>query len=117
LIRIAQIHPDYLLVTVATLMFIGTFVANLEILDLIVLLVFTALGLLMKRFGFSRPAFLLGFILAVQFEKYLWLALKLQGPLFFLRPISLVLIVLTIGILSFDKIRAGIAHLLKRRAG
>lgn len=117
LVRVARIRPDYLLVSVATLIFIGAFTARLEILDLVVLLVFTALGVLMKRFGFSRPAFLLGFVLAVEFEKYFWLALKLQGPLFFLRPISLVLIALTIGILSFDKIRVGVAWLLKTRGG
>jgi len=117
LVRVARIHPDYLFVAVATLIFIGAFAVRLEILDLVVLLLFTGLGILMNRFGFSRPAFLLGFVLAVVFEKYFWLALKLQGPLFFLRPISLGLIALTIGILGFGDIRAGVERLLKRWAG
>jgi len=117
LVRVARIPPDYLLVIVATLVVFGTFAIHETMLDLVVLLAFTGLGVLMKKFDFSRPAFILGFILGMMFEKYFWLALKLQGPLFFMRPISLLLIVLIIGVLNFDSIRSGVARLLKRRAG
>jgi TctA family transporter len=50
----------------------------------------------MIRFRFNRPALLLGFVLGGLFEKYFLLAYKIGGPLFFLRPISIGIIILII---------------------
>ena len=48
----------------------------------------------MKVYGYSRPALLLGFVLAPLLESYLFISLNTYGPLFFMRPISLVITLL-----------------------
>ena len=50
----------------------------------------------MKVYGYSRPALLLGFVLAPLLENYLFISLNTYGPMFFTRPISLGITVLII---------------------
>ena len=71
----------------------------------IVLLIFAAIGLIMKRFGFNRPALFLGFVLGYLFEKYFFIALAMSGPLFFMRPVSLGLIFFIIIIFALTPMR------------
>jgi putative tricarboxylic transport membrane protein len=54
--------------------------------DLVALFVVGLLGIFMKRFGWSRPAFLIGFVLAPNSEVYLYQAVQFYGPQFLLRP-------------------------------
>ena len=49
----------------------AAFQATKDMMDLWMLLVFGMIGIFMKRFGWSRPAFLIGFVLATQAESYL----------------------------------------------
>ncbi len=70
--------------------------------------------LVMKNYDFSRPALLLGFVLGRLLEDYTLLAYKLHGPLFFLTPISLGLIVILIGLFSYPYLRKVITHRFKR---
>jgi len=64
--------------------------------DLWALLVLGVLGVLMRRFGWSRPAFLIGFVLASQAETYLNLAVQFYGWALFERPAVLVIIAITV---------------------
>ncbi len=100
--KIANVHADFLLPIIVAITFIGTYVAREELLDLIVLLLATVLGSAMLKFNYSRPALILGFILGKLAEKYFFLSLSAFGPLFFLSPLCLVLIVLTV-ILLFSR--------------
>ncbi len=110
--RVATI-PSYILVPMVTvIVFIGTFAVEGQFLDLVALLVFGLIGLAMREYGFNRPALLLGFILGHHFERYLFFALGTAGPLFFLRPISLSIIVIIIGLFLFEPVR----NLLIRRS-
>lgn len=60
--------------------------------DLLLVLVFGFIGVAMKRFGFSRPAFLIGFVLQSNLEKSLYQVAQLYDLMtFFSRPIVLVL--------------------------
>lgn len=54
--------------------------------DLVSLLAISVLGVLMKRFDWPRPAFLIGFVLASGMETYLYQAVQFDGPAFLLRP-------------------------------
>ncbi|MGL6260444.1 tripartite tricarboxylate transporter permease [Vibrio sp. WXL210] len=54
--------------------------------DLVALLAISVLGVLMKRFDWPRPAFLIGFVLASGMETYLYQAVQFDGPAFLLRP-------------------------------
>lgn len=57
--------------------------------DLVALLVIGVFGIFLRRFGWPRPAFLIGFVLATQGERYLYQAVQFAGWEFFLRPLVL----------------------------
>jgi len=64
----------------------AAFQATRDLMDLVVLLMIGVLGVWLKRFGWSRPAFLIGFVLAPQAEGYLNLAVQFYGWHMLTRP-------------------------------
>ena len=70
----------------------AAFQATRSFMDLMALLTVGVLGVLLKRFGWSRPAFLIGFVLAPQAESYLNLAVQFYGWGMFARPGVLVIL-------------------------
>ncbi|MFH0913904.1 MAG: tripartite tricarboxylate transporter permease [Chloroflexota bacterium] len=109
--KVAFIPGRVLVPLVLVLAFTGSFAYHKSIEDVLVMVIFGALGFLMKRFEFNRAGLLLGFVLGSIFEKYLFLALKTGGPFFFVRPISLGLIFFTIFVMAFGPVK----ELVQRR--
>ena len=72
--------------------FAGTYAYKGNIEDIIILLIFSVLGICMRMFGYNTAGLFLGYILGALFENYLFVSLQLGGALFFLRPICLFLI-------------------------
>lgn len=70
----------------------AAFQATRSLADLVALLVIGVIGIFMRRFGWPRPAFLIGFVLAAQSEAYLYQAVQFYGWQFILRPGSLILL-------------------------
>lgn len=64
----------------------AAFQAQRDLGDLITLFVVGLVGILMKRFGWPRPAFLIGFVLADQSETYLYQAVQFYDWNFLVRP-------------------------------
>jgi len=64
----------------------AAFQATRDLGDLMALLGIGLLGILMKRFGWPRPAFLIGFVLASGMETYLYQAVQFDGWGFLLKP-------------------------------
>lgn len=64
--------------------------------DLVALFGIGLLGILMKRFGWSRPAFLIGFVLSGQMETYLYQAVQFYDWSFLLRPGVLIIGAITL---------------------
>ncbi|MDO5658413.1 MAG: tripartite tricarboxylate transporter permease [Paracoccus sp. (in: a-proteobacteria)] len=93
MIRYALIAPFMIMV-----ISFAAFQPNRQLLDLVALVGLGIIGILLRRFGWPRPAFLIGFVLATQAERYLYQALQFSGWSFFTRPI--VLVILGIIILS-----------------
>ena len=90
---------------------IGAYLSKGNWLDIVATYVIGAVGYGMVRFNYPRPPLILGFVLGKLVERYLHLSLMTAGALFFLRPISIVIIVLTIlGLLYMP-----ILSLIKRR--
>ncbi len=112
LARIAFIPSAILVPLVTVIVFVGSFAYTEFYNNIIVTLVFGALGLAMRRFDYSRPAIILGFILGFLFERNFFVALGIAGPLFFMTPVSLTLIVIFFSLLSFNPIRK---QFMKRR--
>ena len=112
--RVASVHIDFLFPAIITVAVAGIYVATTSPLSLGVALAFAFLGLLMKRYDYSRPALLLGFVLGGLFENYSLLSFKIYGPWFFARPIPLILLVIMILMLNFSNLKRGITSLRGR---
>ncbi|MCW8885172.1 MAG: tripartite tricarboxylate transporter permease [Motiliproteus sp.] len=74
----------------------AAFQATRDIGDLVALLGIGLLGVLMKRFGWPRPAFLIGFVLAGGMETYLYQAVQFDGWEFLQKPGVMIIGLLTI---------------------
>ncbi len=64
--------------------------------DFLALMALGLLGIYMRRFGWSRPALLIGFVLAPQIEDNVYRAFTIYGTGLFERPLVIALIVLTV---------------------
>lgn len=106
LAKVVSLPARFLVPTILSLVFLGSYTTNTQLADIIVTLIFTALGYLMKRFGYNRAALLLGFIMGIFFEQYFWIALQTRGPLFFLRPGCLIIIAVMIALYSVEPIKS-----------
>jgi putative tricarboxylic transport membrane protein len=111
LVRVASVHLDFLFPGILIAVLVGVYVATLSPMNFIVALAFGILGLVMKRYGYSRPALILGFVLGGLFENYSLLSIKIYGPLFFARPIPLTLIAIMILLLLYPYLKRGITSL------
>ncbi len=65
--------------------------------DLFALLIFGLIGIYMRRFGWPRPALLIGFVLATQAETYLYQAVQFYGWDFMWRTGVLIIAGITVG--------------------
>jgi len=74
----------------------AAFQATRQFMDLVALFVVGMLGVMLKRFGWSRPAFLIGFVLAPQAEAYLNLAVQFYGWGMLARPGVLIILAITV---------------------
>jgi putative tricarboxylic transport membrane protein len=78
------------------IIFFAAFQATRDWGDLIALLLVGTLGVYMKRFGWSRPALLIGFVLSEKVEQSIYHTFAVYKFTFFERPIVLVLVALTV---------------------
>lgn len=78
------------------LIFFAAFQASRDFTDMIALFTAGVLGVLMKRFGWPRPALLIGFVLAPGLEASVYQAIQVYGLRFFERPLVQVILVITI---------------------
>ena len=90
-IRYAYLAPFMIMVIC-----FAAFQAQRDLGDLIALFGVGLIGILMKRFGWPRPAFLIGFVLADQSETYLYQAVQFYDWDFLLRTGVLIIFAITI---------------------
>ena len=97
--------PSRILVPlIMTIVFLGAYMIENQVGDIVVVLAFTGVGFAMKRFGYDRAPLVLGLILGEYFENCFFLALQTSGPFFFMRPASLVIIAIIIGLYLYRPI-------------
>ena len=105
--KIAFLPGHYIAPFLLSLVFFGAFANRGMFIDIIMVLIFGALGYGMRAFNYNRPAVLLGFILGRLAEKYFFISLMAHGPLFFFSsPLSIALLTLILIVLFFDKLKA-----------
>jgi putative tricarboxylic transport membrane protein len=96
LIYITRVPGHVLAPILLVLVMIGTYSAENNPFDVMFVFIFGMLGVAMDRLGYNRPALLLGFVLGETIERYFQVSVNAYGPLFFLRPISIGIIVATL---------------------
>ncbi len=94
--RLTTIRYAYLAPFMIMVISFAAFQATRDLGDLVALFVMGMLGILLKRFGWPRPAFLIGFVLADKSEVYLYQAVQLHNWDFFLRPGVLIILAITL---------------------
>ncbi|MBT6272614.1 MAG: tripartite tricarboxylate transporter permease, partial [Chromatiales bacterium] len=94
--KLTTIRYELLAPFMLMLIFFAAFQATRDWHDLIALFVLGVFGVYMKRFGWSRPALLIGYFLAPRLEPKLYQAAQVYGWSFFERPIVIGLVILTI---------------------
>jgi TctA family transporter len=94
----AELMVPVLLVIIVT----GAYSSERSLFDIGVALVFGVIGYLMKVLNYSRAGLLIGLVLGFAVEKNLYLALLLDGPLFFTQPLPLALTLITIAFLAWN---------------
>jgi TctA family transporter len=96
ILRVAVIPANVLAPLVIGAVTLAAFQASYAIEDLAVVLVFTVLGVFMKRYGWPRPPILIAVTLSPIVEKYLWLSTNTYGWSMLYRPQVLVILALMI---------------------
>jgi hypothetical protein len=81
---------------ILAIIFFAAFQASQDWGDLISMFLLGALGIFMRRFDWSRPALLIGFVLSDKVEKSFYQTLQVYGLSFMNRPIVIILLILTI---------------------
>ncbi len=100
--RATSITAEYMVPVLLAIIVTGAYAGSASVFDIGVALVFGVLGYVMKILNYSRAAMLIGFVLGFAVEKNLYLALLLDGPFFFMEPIPLTLLLITVLFLGYN---------------
>lgn len=100
--RATFLRAKLLVPILLTIIVTGAYIFQRSWFDMIVVLVFGLLGYVMKKLDYSRPAFIIGFVLSLMVERNLFLSIKLYGATFILQPLALGLIILTVLVLCYN---------------
>lgn len=99
--RLTAIPFQLLAPCMIALICFAAFQATRDLADLVALLAIGLIGILMKRFGWPRPALLIGYVLAPQAETFFYQALQFNGWEFLIRPGVLIIGALTLASIYF----------------
>jgi TctA family transporter len=99
LIYVTRVPGHVLAPILLTLVIIGTYAAENNPIDVLFVFIFGALGVTMERLDYNRPALLLGFVLGETIERYYQVSVNAYGGFFFMRPISIGIILVTLVLL------------------
>jgi len=95
----------------------AAFQARRDLADLLLLLGIGLVGILLRHFGWPRPAVLIGFVLAPQAETYLYQAVQFYSWGFLARPGVLIIAAITaVSVLAGSRSRVGEEGVLRGRA-
>jgi TctA family transporter len=111
LAKLTLVRGSILIPLILLLAFIGSYTSNNHLGDLIVFLFFGFTGYLMIRCGWPRAPLVLGFVLGKIAENNFYISTIRYGPSWLMRPVVLVLILLTLIVMIYPFIQ-----LPKRRA-
>lgn len=108
LARITTIKVQYVVPIVLTIVLMGAYQSTRHWYDLVLLLLLGIFGWFMKRYGWPRPALLVGFILGGMGERYLYITVEAFGGRWFYDPgvVALAVIIGAVIYFAFRRPRA-----------
>ena len=95
----------YMIPSVFLFCIVGAYGNELDLNDLIALLVFSALGIIMRRYGWPRPPLLVAVVLGAQVQQYLWLSVDRYGLEWMTFPSVIILFLLIVATVAYPFIR------------
>lgn len=110
--NVTRVPLTIILPIVAILCTIGTFAIGNVYFDIRIMLLFGFVGYLMKRFKFPIPPLTIGLVLGKLMESNLRRSLLLSGgsfSIFFTRPFSLIILIISFASLFYPMIRSALA--------
>jgi putative tricarboxylic transport membrane protein len=114
MVKITRVSPHMLFGVLMPIIVLGAYVSREFAVDIIFIGITSLLGLCLKRFGFSAPAIVLGFVLGNLFERTLLRSIDLHGVrLFWSSPTAMVLIVIILIAIFWGPIQS----LMRRNRG
>src|ERR687897_2831269 len=99
LAKLAEVRYSVMVPIIFIFVLMGAFSVNRDPIDLLVVVVFGFIGYLMRRFGYPRPAMILGLVLGGLMETYLYRSMASYGFSWLARPSVIVL--LSLATISF----------------
>src|SRR5678815_1829513 len=101
LASITEVKGHRLIPAILVLVFIGSYTSNSHYGDLLVTLIFGAMGWLMVRAGWPRSPFVLGLVLGKIAENYLYISCLLYEAAWLARPVVIVLIIVAVAVVLY----------------
>ena len=111
LVKITRVRGHLLAPFIMCITALGAYSYRNSLGDVFVMFALALLGWAMRQLGYSRPVFFLGYVLGGLAERYFGISVMAHGWKFFLTPLSLVIIAVTIVSMSIQPLM----EYLKRR--
>jgi putative tricarboxylic transport membrane protein len=97
--NVTAVPNKYLVPIIALFCLVGAFAWRQMAFDMYLVIIFGVFGALLAKYGYSVPAFLLGLLLGPLAESNFYWAVEIGGIDSFMRPIALVILCATVGVL------------------
>jgi TctA family transporter len=94
LAKLAEVRYTFMVPIMFIFILMGAYSVNRDPIDLLVVVGFGILGYFMRRFGYPRPAMILGLVLGDLMEKYLYRSVASYGFSWLARPAVIILLIL-----------------------
>jgi TctA family transporter len=94
LAKLAEVRYTFMVPIMFIFILMGAYSVNRDPVDLLVVVGFGILGYFMRRFGYPRPAMILGLVLGDLMEKYLYRSVASYGFSWLARPAVIILLIL-----------------------
>ena len=105
LAKVTNVRGGLIIPFVLLLVFVGSYTANGQIIDLLVTLIFGLLSYFMVLFGWPRPPFVLGFVLGKVIETYFFISVARYGFAWLRQPMVIFLIILMLFVIAYPYIQ------------
>lgn len=106
LAALTAVRGHLLIPVVLVLVFVGSYTSNGQYADVLLSLVFGALGYFMARAGWARAPLVLGLVLGKMAENYLYISVARYDAAWLMRPVVLVLMACALFVIGYPLVQA-----------